>query len=413
MQRPRQAPVNATSLPVDARERTGERARAAPVAPPVRRRLEVWIAFAVVAVLAFGFAWACAPTGVMGRAEEEVVIGADEVVHETLVVAAGTVRISGAVDGDVVVTARTLTIDGPVHGNVTAIAEDVTVERGAVIDGAVHCLCEALVVRGRVEGNAYVFGDSIAVEDGRIGRDALLIGSQVRVAGDVGRDLWIFGEAIEVSGRVGRDMQGSVGRLDVVDRAVVGGDLDMAVPARDAVQIDRGVTVGGLVRVEERPDAGRSKYVQAGYYLVQLAQLVGAFIVGVIAFSSFPRLRTVPLQGSRAVLVAMGIGILLLVLTPIVSVLAMFTVVGLPIGLIAVAMYVVALYVASIVVAGRLGQAILGPQRRSVPLALFVGLMILTVATELPAIGGLVRLVVIVLGLGILYRAARETSKRG
>jgi hypothetical protein len=93
---------------------------------------------------------------------------------------------------------------------------------------------------------------------------------------------------------------------------------------------------------------------------------------------------------------------------------AAITLVGIPISLMLLAVYLAAIYLAKLWVGAFLGRALLKPAgttRRDWLLGLLVGLLILTIAGFIPYLGGLVRLLVVCLGLGAfawqLYQGSR------
>jgi hypothetical protein len=106
------------------------------------------------------------------------------------------------------------------------------------------------------------------------------------------------------------------------------------------------------------------------------------------------------------------VGLVVLVAVPVGAVLAAFTLVGLPVGLFVLALWLAGLYVAFLVVAALVGRSLLqrpgGPPPAFAPL-LLVGLVALTVTVNLPYVGGVVRLAVILVGLGLAVTQARRS----
>jgi hypothetical protein len=100
-----------------------------------------------------------------------------------------------------------------------------------------------------------------------------------------------------------------------------------------------------------------------------------------------------------------------LCVAPIALLIAALTLVGLPIALIGGALYLTALYLAGIVVAALIGVSLVRPKSeglRDFGVALLVGVLILTVATHIPVVGVLLRVVVVLVGLGLLTDRARS-----
>ena len=101
----------------------------------------------------------------------------------------------------------------------------------------------------------------------------------------------------------------------------------------------------------------------------------------------------------------------MLLVAPIALLIAALTLVGLPIALIGGAIYLTALYLTGIVVAALIGVSLVRPKSeglRDFGVALLVGVLILTVATHIPVLGVILRIVVALVGLGLLTDRARS-----
>jgi hypothetical protein len=124
-----------------------------------------------------------------------------------------------------------------------------------------------------------------------------------------------------------------------------------------------------------------------------------------------PALRRIPFDGIGDALRSSGYGLVALVATPIIAVLACVTVVGLPIGFIAFLLWLIALYVAKLIVAQVVGTRVietLAERREHFAIVFAVGLFIVTLATNLPLVGGLIGFLVTLIGLGLLVLFLRD-----
>jgi hypothetical protein len=100
-----------------------------------------------------------------------------------------------------------------------------------------------------------------------------------------------------------------------------------------------------------------------------------------------------------------------LLVAPIALLIAGLTLIGLPIALIGGALYLTALYLSGVVVAALIGVSLVRPRSeglRDFGVALLVGGLILTVAMQIPVLGAILRLVVVLVGLGLLTDRARS-----
>jgi hypothetical protein len=121
------------------------------------------------------------------------------------------------------------------------------------------------------------------------------------------------------------------------------------------------------------------------------------------------------LPDGRRFFAALGLGFAAALLAPVALVLVGLTIVGLPAAILGLALFLASLYVAGIRVAALIGTALLPPadaSLRAFGLALLAGLAVLAVGTHLPFVGGVVRVVVVLVGLGLLVRHAQEAWRR-
>jgi hypothetical protein len=96
---------------------------------------------------------------------------------------------------------------------------------------------------------------------------------------------------------------------------------------------------------------------------------------------------------------------------PIIAVLTMITVVGIPVALLGLMLYVVALFLAKIVVAYFIGRQLTGSSReRHFALTLALGLVLVIAVINLPFIGGVLSFVLTVAGLGLIVKFGWEQT---
>jgi cytoskeletal protein CcmA (bactofilin family) len=338
----------------------------------------------------------------------DVEVARDEVVEQTMLVNADTVRVDGTVDGDlIVVLAKRLILRGEVRGNVFSSAR--TIEMSGEIAGNFHAIGETVRVDGKVGGNMYSLSELLTLaEEGKVERDATHVASGVTVDGEVGRDLFALGEWVEVRGGIDRNVDARAERVALLDTAEVGGDVDALFWDENEVEVAPGAKVGGEVRSSVHEHAHRSwlDAYSRGHYFVWLAvRLCAAFVLGMLLYAIAPRLFSVHLETAAEFGRALGVGFLALVATPIALALIAITLVGIPVAVLGFAVFAGCLYTAGILIAALLGTQITKPALDtfgSFGLALLVGLVIVIVASALPFVGVPVRFVVVLSGLGLL-----------
>jgi len=237
--------------------------------------------------------------------------------------------------------------------------------------------------------------------------------SDTTLDGSVERDVMTFGGSTELRGNVGRNLTARTDHITLVAPARVGGNFIASVGRKAKVHVDPGVSIAG--KRETRRKAEPARYLRPGFYVWAGIKLVGALLTGLLLRWAFPATFSVRLETAGAVLRNMGVGFLILVATPAAVVIIAITLVGLPIALATLALWFVGLYLAKIFVAALIGQGIKPPtagKTASFAFALLIGLVILFVATQLPYVGGVIRFLVLLLGLGVVFYQARTRWRR-
>lgn len=339
--------------------------------------------------------------------EKRVVVAAGETFAETLVVAAEEVRIEGTVDGDLVALAERVRVSGEVTGSVLAVADEVDVT--GRIGRTLYVAGGVVRLEGEVAGPFYgVSEDLTLLGTSTVGADAATLGDRVRAEGRIGRDLFFAGDRLEVRGRVGRDLMVRGEEVALLDGAQVVGDLDARLRRDRTAEVAPGATIGGE-RIEGPLELDherrRSRWMTRHFYMANLVFIVSAFIFGMLVHVVRPQLFASGLPTTADFFRELGIGFVTIVVVPVAIVVCFATVVGIPVGLIGVFLYLTALFLAMVVVGALVGRALLAPpagSRSRFGASLLAGLVVLAVVVNLPFVGGLLRIVALMTGVGML-----------
>ena len=336
--------------------------------------------------------------------DKDIVIGTTETIDDDLYAFGVNISINGTIKGDLIATGQNISVDGNVTGDVIAGGSSVSI-RGQV-GGSVRAAGQSLFIDGKI-ANDVVFGgrEFELTANGRVGRDALVAAANTTLSGQIGRDLQVGSASVKIDGGVGRNVLASVDRLQLTERATVGGTLKYT--SKNEAQIANTSSVKGAIQ-RETPDAGRAPLVTgpAALVLDWVKGLIGLLILGILVVFFFPGFsRRAGEALVRSPWISLAVGALVLVGVPILAVL--FFVLGILIGgwwigLVVLALYGVVLAL-SIPVAGvGVGGAILRLTSRPVPvwLALLIGLVVLLLVALIPILGPLVFFIACLFGMG-------------
>jgi hypothetical protein len=252
-----------------------------------------------------------------------------------------------------------------------------------------------------------VLSGNLLVPEGETVNTAVIFSGDALVEGNVSEWLVVFNGRTEITGTIGEGVVVFAGDVVLRSGALVRGDV---ISIEEPV-IEEGATVEGSVDdLPTRWDLYSFGFL--GRYAWWLAYTVSTLALGLILLLLVPRLDSASVRALRErVGAAIGFGLLLFLLLPVVAGLLLATVVGIPLGLfllLALALVYTIAYVIGALALGRV--AISEPRSRYV--AFLVGWGALRLMALIPFLDGVAWLVATVLGFGTLWVGARAAPKR-
>jgi hypothetical protein len=285
------------------------------------------------------------------------------------------------------------------------------------VDHAVRAAGQTLNISGNVSGDLIVFGSVVNVASTAGVKGDLLVGAaNVRIDGLIEGDIKGGGSEVTISNGVKGNVELEVESLTILSTANIEGDLTYTSEGKADIQSGAqigGVTTHNLPEVKEEPAISfpfvlfsgiRGKVM--GFLMALVAGLVIILIAPRRLASVSDSIRTRP--GPSA-----GWGALIVFVTPIAAGLVCLTIVGIPLGLIALALWGIGLYLAQIPVSLFIGRLIIGRFRgvegKAIMVgALALGLIILALLGLIPYVGFFIALAVTIFGLGAVVVSERR-----
>jgi cytoskeletal protein CcmA (bactofilin family) len=340
------------------------------------------------------------------RAGDIVVIG--EAVSDDVYAVGRRVEVGASIDGDLVAAGRTVTLSAPVTGAVLAAGATVNVNAG--VDRNVRVAGATVRIRGTVGTDAVVLAGRFTLADGaRIGRDLVVAAGQVRIAGSVGRDARISGGSVTLGGTIAGNVRVDADTLVVLPSARITGKLTYS--ASQDADIQPGAQISGGIERTARPAAPRRMArPAAGFGLWSaLMEFAWLLVLGVVALALSTRgVLTVADRIRRRFWGSLLTGFVLAVVVPVAVVVTFITIVGIPVGGVALLLYLATLYPAKVFTAAWIGDWVMdrlqpGAANRSAYVEMLVGVLIVVVLVSLPFAGWVFRLVALLAGFGALW----------
>lgn len=338
---------------------------------------------------------------------EIYILEAGEVEDEDAYIAASSARIDGRIEGDVFITTGAVTIGGVVTGDVFVLSHG-RVEITGTVEGSLRALAREVVVRGTIGGDVAVVAGSLDVA-GEVARDVLVFAGSTSMAGTAGRDM--RGRFLDgtIDGTIGRDVDVSVRTLRVGPGAEVTGDL--LYRADDDATVSGGARVAGqFQRLPSRSTFVVRVWLIAATILSFLAFVVSGFVLFLLFRATMSRAAgLVRVQPWRALWIGFGAVFAL----PLLSIILVFTVVGAPVGVLFLLLWVLGLIFAPLPAVAAGGDLLLRG-RGGLFGAFVVGAVVWRLGIWLiPVVGVLLYTSALMAGTGGLVMAAWQQRRLG
>ncbi len=329
-----------------------------------------------------------------------------QVVEGPLLMGGERVRIDGIVDGDLYAAGNDITITGEVTGDVIAVAQTISIS--GPVKGDLRLMGQNIRLQGVTTGSATIlsqyfdFNSTAAVE-----RDMLVFGNSCRLEGNLQRNLRGSMENLYISGTIGKDIEiYDVGKLEL-DNAQIGGNLSYR--SYEKAAVISGTIIGGEEQWTERttPTAQEdtvSPWSFMGALIINLAGLL--LIWGAVKLWRPTFWNQITEAARRNPGSSAGIGLLLLLATPLLAILLFITVIGIPAGILILLIYGIALYV-SILITAQYLTSLLKTRINYIgnDIWLLIGFLILLMfVVKIPFLGWIIGVAILSIGLGSVFK---------
>jgi len=248
------------------------------------------------------------------------------------------------------------------------------------------------------------------VPAGRTVGDLVVVHGSSAVDGTVDGSVTAFDAPVTISGRVNGDVVAFNGPVELRRGAAVTGD----VVSKQPPVVAPGATIGGQTR-RVGATVNWDGFGWVSRFAWWLAITISTLVIGLVLLGLAGRGADAVLAAARtAAGPAIGWGLLLVIGLPIVAVIALLTIVGIPLGAVLLAALGLIHVLGYCAGAWILGRAIVRPPAAPI-LAFLAGWAILRVLALVPFLGGILWFVAVVYGLGALAVALwrARTGGRG
>jgi len=383
-------------------------------------RSAVYMKLIVLSLLAFGI---IASDGCQSQREKRtkrVILSANEV-HEGWYFAAGDeVLIEGTVNGDAYVAGGVVEVNGTINGDLLVGGGQVIVA-GTVTDH-IRAVGGTIRLSGKVGKDVSAAGGTVTFLKTSAVDGNILVGcGSLAVTGTIGKEARIASNDADLSGSIKGNVDFAGDYLTVRQGADIGGGVMARVREKEHVQIADGSVHGKVdVSLQEMQQAARIIGYSPWRFWVKIIWAVGLLLMGLLLVFLFPKL----IKGIGSMITqrpgeSLLWGFLGLIVIPILSVLLLVTVIGMPIGLLLLTLFLWILYLSQLSLGVVLGNRLFALEEEkgwSLFWKVAVGVIIIQALTFIPYLRFFVNLASVIFGLGAILlmmkagmQAYRET----
>lgn len=358
----------------------------------------------------FAFLFSLSPVINTAFAQENTTnrtLAQDQTINGDYFMADDTVALLGTVNGDAYVAGGTVTIDGTVEGDVIATGGTITVNGSAqnvrVAGGTVH-------INGTVEKNVTALGGTVIIgEEAEIAGSIVTAGGTINILAPIGKGATIGGGTVVINNAINGDVNAGVGQLTLQPQAQINGNLTYT--SDQKAQIMQGASVSGETRQMMPPKPEKENQQEALFGLAgvalffKLMGIVSLLVLGLLLVFLAPHY----LKRTAHTIIgkpwqSLGVGVVSLILAPIIFVILLMTILGIPLAFLFIILFTIACYFAKLFVIYLIGEKVGTSINGKLHMAwLFViGLIIYEIIVLIPIVGWLVELAALIFGLGAL-----------
>src|SRR3989339_845309 len=281
-----------------------------------------------------------------------------------------------------------------------------------------------------IKGNLYAFGTSVII-NGKVDGDVIcLAGESLKINGTVTGDVIAGASLVDINGDIAGSVHGYSAKVNIFGD--VGGDIKLRMDARVKNSKDTGFTpliiqdsanIGGNVYyissikgfISEKAsiggEVGHTFYNKKRNDVFSFGNIVSLFawmIIGLIIISLVKKdIKKLTKNNKTAWWKLVGIGILVMFITPVVCVLVLFTVIGIPAALISFILWIIVIYLAKILTGIMIGEKIINkflPKKKdSLMWMMIFGILSIWVLCSLPVVGWMFCLAATWYGIGSVW----------
>jgi hypothetical protein len=354
-----------------------------------------------------------------------VYIDKDEVIEGNLYAGANIITIDGIVKGDVICGGQTININGRVEGDVICGGQSINLN--GFIDGSARVAGNTININNEITRGVQAFGASIIFgTDAQIKRDVFVAGAFGDMRGQIEGDLHGALANLTLDGKVDKNVKlrlderirdkksgfskGLEAPLIVTKNAIINGNLYYT--SGIEAKIEDGATINGetghsYIKSKREKNSGVENWAWELLFSIFASLVVGLVIVNIFG----EKVKKMTEVMKTKISLSIGIGVIIMFITPLIILFLLITIIGAPLSLMLLALFMIALYISKIFTAIIIGDYLFQKtmkKKQTLLWSMVLGIVATYFIYSIPVLGWLLCLFATWYGLGGLWLYLRS-----
>ena len=272
-----------------------------------------------------------------------------------------------------------------------------------------------ITVSGHINKDLFIAGNIIKIEkDTIIGRDAYIAGKNITINNNITGTLRVTGSIIDLTtATINGDVYISAEELKLGEKTTINGKLsynsDIKLTGKDKA------TINEIQKRKEKINTAKEKVIDK--VKTFLINTISSFITMIVLFYLLPVIKE-KLNKNKikkdTIIKEIGMGIVLLILIPIISIPAIFIKYTTPIGLICIILYIILIYLTRLFTSYIVGKYLNDKfiKKDITSISLIIGILIINLLVLIPTIGEIINVLCVVYGFSLVYKLLQKEKKK-
>jgi len=307
------------------------------------------------------------------------------------------------------------------HDYARRLGVDTIVKEGEKIEGGLSAFGANIEIAGTVNGGLEAFGANIIVS-GKNRGDLRFAGANVVLSGEFLDIVKGISANLTISGIFEEDLGVKAARITIAPTAVIKGDFAYSTALferKEGSQI-----MGKVIQLETEEgkawEQTKRQHEKVPDYLAKglfwIISTIALIIVGLLVNYFLPKhTEEIVSTISGSIWKCLWIGLIVLIAVPLCIIISLFTAIGIPAGIISTFLYITMLYISRVYVGLWIGRKLLGSFNESFTSFFFwpfvAGTIIIGILLLIPVIGWLLRVFLLLIGLGAMWQVLWNYAK--